>query len=231
MVLHDAEDIASIEEKEKAIYKATEEYQLKVEKSVNKPIEVILKNAGFANLNDIVIAYRDAGEQALERMKEGASGKTLTEKPKSSKYGIALSGYIPINQSFGKAGASGQTERFNDKVKHRFEDQEYSMHELNSILAELNKEPSKPITKETQEKIDKILSSNPVAKDVIKTKEGYEVSGLVDEKVMLLLTLKQKNLVFFTKKMVNFLMKELMLLTKVMKINCRQLRHYHILQK
>lgn len=150
-----------------AVKEATKEYTTSIETALNQPIEVVLQNANVTNINDITIAYRDAGAQATERMKEGATGKTLTEKPKSSKHGIALAGYIPIDQSFGKAGDSGQSDRFNKIVDERFAKGKLYADTLSEMSSHLNESGSK---------------STPSANTVMKDKEGRELHVLVDDK-------------------------------------------------
>ena len=130
------------------VEEATKPYVESVESALNQPIEVVLQNANVTHINDMVVAYRDAGAQATARMKEGATGKTLTEKPKSSKHGIALSGYIPIEQSFGKAGDSGQAERFNNIVEERFKKGEKYAEQLDEIVRDLNNGTIKEIPAE-----------------------------------------------------------------------------------
>ncbi len=161
-----------------SVEEATKAYTLAIEESLNQPIEVVLQNANVTQVNDIVIAYRDAGAQATARMKEGATGKTLTEKPKSSKHGIALSGYIPIEQSFGKAGDSGQAERFNKIVDERFKKGQKYVDQLDQIVIDLN---SGAITEKPAE-LNEILEHYPVARTVVTDKEGREIYGLVDDK-------------------------------------------------
>lgn len=93
---------------------ATKKYTLEIEEALNQPIDIILKKSQFTNLNDTIIIDRDPGKQAMERMRDNSStGKSLHEKAKSSIHGNSLAGYIPINQSFSKAGDDGRGERFN----------------------------------------------------------------------------------------------------------------------
>ena len=114
--------------------KATNDYTKKIEEALNQPLAMVIKKANFADLNDSVIIDRDPGKKAMIRMRDDdAAGKTLHEKAKSSVHGIALAGYIPVDQEFGKAGDSGQTARFNDVVTKRFADQREDEDKLNSI--------------------------------------------------------------------------------------------------
>lgn len=162
------------------VKRATNDYSRKIEEALNQPIAMVLKKANFTDLNDSVIIDRDPGKKAMIRMRDDdAAGKTLHEKAKSSVHGISLAGYIPVDQEFGKAGDSGQTARFNDIVTKRFADQREDEDKLNSMVALKNE--GKSLTKEQNQELEQILSTNPVAKMQLKDEQGREIYGVREE--------------------------------------------------
>lgn len=159
---------------------ATKAYVEKIELSVNQPLAMIIKKAQTCSLNEMILIDRDPGKKAMERMRdEGAFGKSLHEKPKSSVHGASLAGYIPIDQNLGKAGDSAQASRFNNIIKNRFKEQEKKDLALSKLLAVLNS--GKNLTKDQQKKMRDLLSSDMVMAVDLRDKNNNEVLAYRDE--------------------------------------------------
>lgn len=155
---------------------ATKKYTIQIEEALNQPIDIILKKSQFTNLNDTIIIDRDPGKQAMERMRDNnATGKSLHEKAKSSIHGNSLAGYIPINQSFSKAGDDGRAERFNRIVLDRFASQKTDIKQLESILE--TKNSGQHLSPEQEEKLKVILAKNPISKKQLTDSKGRVIYG------------------------------------------------------
>lgn len=158
------------------VTEATRLYTKQIEEALNQPLSMVIRKAQFTDLNDSVIFDRDPGKRAMERMRDdNATGKSLHEKAKSSVHGISLAGYIPIDQTFGKAGDDGRASRFNDIVAKRFADQREDIEILNQILEVKNSTGN--LTQEQNRQLEKILSENPVTKLPLIDAQGREIYG------------------------------------------------------
>jgi hypothetical protein len=128
-----------------------------LENATHLPIENIKSYLDIVSANDIVVSFRDPGEFSLVRLKNGADGKTFTEKGKSSVHGRALAGFIPRNQALSKAGDDGREAAFNKKVEDRLEECRGEIAQIEQKLR--NGEPIDPSVFEQNLVISKPLLS------------------------------------------------------------------------
>jgi hypothetical protein len=181
-----------IDGSEEEILRATQEYTKKIEEATNQPWNIVHKKVQFTNLNGMVVIDRDPGRNTMIRMRDGgATGKSLHEKAKSSVHGISLAGYIPFNQVFGKAGDNGQTKRFNDVVKKRFESQKEDEIKLNALVDLLNS--GQILTKEQEQEKKEILAKDLVSKQQLQNEQGKEIYGYRDDSKKPVFAYKNEN--------------------------------------
>lgn len=152
---------------------ATEKYARKIEDATNQPLATILKKAQMCNLNEMVLIDRDPGSKARDRMKEGAFGKSLHEKAKSSVHGVSLAGYIPLDQNLSKAGDNGQAERFNSIVKNNFKEQEKKLKKLEQYIEKLNS--NEKLSESQERKMDELISEHLVSAVDLNDLEGNKI--------------------------------------------------------